>query len=194
VALPDADPRPLTPPSATTTWRRVVDDWPLLEDEWVLAVVHSGRRLSPELVPTLLARHRSDATRHARVMAASGSLGAWMIDWSPRLACTAKRRAAVESVGELPELAITPELVGLLHAPAKQVATAIAGGLGEGRFLTSHRAVLVNLIARVTPSSLPEVATALGRVSPSSPAIGLAFTLGDLARLRLHMLTELEPV
>jgi hypothetical protein len=194
VAPPDVDPRPLTPPSATATWRQVIDDWPLLEDEWVLAVVQSGRRLSPELVPPLVARHRTDAARHARVLAAAGPLGAWMIDWSPRLACSVKRRVAAESAAELPELAITPDLVGLLHAPAREVASVVAGGLGEGRFLTSHRAVLVNLIARIAPSSLPPVATALGRVNPASPAIGLAFTLGDLARLRLHMLTELEPV
>ncbi|MBI4935787.1 MAG: hypothetical protein HY828_18040 [Actinobacteria bacterium] len=193
-APPADDPRPLTPATASGTWRRVIDDWPLLEDEWVLAVIHSGRRLSPELVPTLLARHRTDPVRHARVLAASGPLGAWMIDWSPRLACSTARRSVVESIGELPELAITPDLAGLLHAPSAQVASAIAGGLAEGRFLTSHRAVLVNLLARISPSSLPHVATALGRVDPSSPAIGLAFALGDLARLRLHMLIELEPV
>lgn len=194
VAPPGDDPRPLTPPAASATWRRVVDDWPLLEDEWVLAVVASGRRLSPELVPTLLARHRADPVRHARVLAASGPLGAWMIDWSPRLACTTSRRPVAEAIGELPELAITPDLVGLLQAPGAQVASVLAGGLAEGRLLTSHRAVLVNLLARISPSSLPQVATALGRVNPASPAIGLAFALGDLARLRLHMLTELEPV
>jgi hypothetical protein len=194
VAPPSDDPRPLTPPAASATWRRVVDDWPLLEDEWVLAVVQSGRRLSPELVPTLLARHRNDATRHARVLAASGPLGSWMIEWSPRVACSTTRRPVAEAVGELPELAITPDLAGLVHAPGSQVAVVVAGGLTEGRFLTSHRAVLVNLLARVAPSSLPPLATALGRVNPSSPAIGLAFALGDLARLRLHMLTELEPV
>jgi hypothetical protein len=192
VAPPGPDPRPLTPHAAGATWRRVVLDWPLLEDEWVLAVVQSGRRLSPELVPALLARHRSDPGRHARVLAAAGPLGAWMIEWSPRLACTSKRRAAPETIAELPELAITPDLAHLISAPPRDVALAIAGGLAEGRFLTSHRAVLVNLIARVAPTSLSAIAATLGRVDPSSPAIGLSFALGDLARLRHHMLTELE--
>ena len=91
LAPPDDDPRPVTPPVASATWRRVIADWPVLEDEWVLAVVSSGRRLAPELVVPLLARHRADATRHARVLVAAGPLGQWMIEWSPRLACAAKR-------------------------------------------------------------------------------------------------------
>jgi hypothetical protein len=191
VAPPVADPRPVTPLSATATWRRVVSDWPLLEDEWLLAVVRSGRRLAPELVPTLLARHRADATRHVRVLAAAGPLGAWMIEWSPRLACTSNRAPVIEAIGELPELAITPDLAGLLTASGSEVAEVLAGGLAEGRLLTSHRAVLVNLIARLQPGALDALATALGRVNPSLPSIGLAFSLADLAQLRLHMLTEL---
>ena len=44
-------------------------DWSVLEDEWeCYAVIHTGRRLSPELVVPLLARHRTDAT---------GMLGRW---------------------------------------------------------------------------------------------------------------------
>jgi hypothetical protein len=120
-----------------------------------------------------------------------------MIDWSPRLACTAKTAPVdahrAELMAELPELAITPDLVSLLSAPPAQAAGAVASGLAEGRFLTSHRAVLVNLVARIDSASLPELAHALGRVNPSSPSIGLAFALADLARLRHHMLTELEP-
>ena len=40
-------------------------------------------------VVPLLARHRTDATRHARALVAAGPLGEWMIEWSPRLACRA---------------------------------------------------------------------------------------------------------
>ncbi len=116
IAPPDDDPRPMTPPVATATWRRIVGDWPVLEDEWVLAVIHSGRRLAPELVVPLLARHRTDAIRHARVLVAAGPLGQWMIEWSPRLACTAKNRTVMEAIGELPELAIVPDLLPVLLA------------------------------------------------------------------------------
>ena len=193
VAPPPADPRPVTPASATTTWRLVVKDWPVLEDEWVLAVIRTGRRLAPELVPPLLGRHRSDAIRHARVLAAAGPLGLWMIDWSPRLACGSKQRAAAEMIAEVPVLPMTPDLVALLDAPAAQVTQAVTGGLAEGRLLTSHRAVLVNLVARVQCAALPSLAEGLRRANPSLPTIGLAFALADLAHLRHHLLTELEP-
>ncbi len=193
LAPPDDDPRPLTPPVASATWRRVVVDWPVLEDEWLLAVITSGRRLAPELVVPLLARHRTDATRHARVLVAAGPLGQWMIEWSPRLACTAKKPVAMEAIGELPELAIVPDLVPVLSASPKQAAHTIAGGLSSGVFGVSHRAVLVNVVARIQPASLPALGEAIGRVDPSLPAIGLAFALADLARLRHQMLTELEP-
>ena len=192
VAPPGADPRPVTPPTATSTWRRVVADWPVLEDEWVLAVIHSGRRLAPELVPSLLARHRSDATRHARVLVAAGPLGRWMIDWSPRLACTAKQQPVAELLAEVPGLPTLPELLPLLGAPAAEVAGALADGFAHAGFATAHRGVLVNLLARVSASSLPACARALDGVDPSSPSIGLAFALADLAHLRHHMLTELE--
>lgn len=196
VAPPAADPRPTTPPPATATWRRIVADWPVLEDEWVLTVVRVGRRLAPELVSPLLARHRTDATRHARALVAAGPLGAWMIDWSPRLACAGKQvagaRSAVEMAAELPALPIVPELEGLLNAKPTDAARTLASGLANAQFGSAHRAVLVNLLARMSPASLPTVAKAIDRVDPSSPSIGLAFALADLAHLRHHMLTELE--
>lgn len=195
IAPPEADPRPITPPSATGTWRRVIADWPVLEDEWVLAVIAAGRRVAPELVPPLLARHRTDVVRHERALRACGPLGQWMIDWSPRLGCTARRPAAGldVAVATLPELPIVPELLPLLAAPANEAAAALATGFAQARFGAGHRAVLVNVVARVPRASLAAVATALGRVDPMSPAIGLAYALTDLAHLRLHLLTELEP-
>jgi hypothetical protein len=193
VASPADDLRPITPPATTTTWHRLVDHWPVLEDEWMLAVIHSGRRLAPELVVPVLARYRTDATRHARALVAAGTLGQWMIEWLPRLACTSKKPAVMEAMGELPELAILPDLQSVLLAPPQQAAHTIAGGLASGAFDVSHRAVLINAVARVPAASLPALAEAIGHVDPSLPAIGLAFALADLARLRHEMLTELEP-
>ena len=192
-APPDPDPRPFTPVAATTTWRSVVADWPVLEDEWVLAVVRSGRRLAPELVPPLLARHRGDATRHARVLLAAGPLGDWMISWSPRLACVAKLPPAPDGASELPDLPIVAELLQLLTAPPAQAARTLAAGLSSAQLGTAHRGVLVNLLARIQPTSLPAVGHALDRVDSSSPAIGVAFALSTLVHLRAHMLAELEP-
>ena len=193
LAPPAGDPRPITPPAASATWRRIVDDWAVLEDEWMLAVIHSGRRLAPELVVPVLARYRTDATRHARALVAAGTLGQWMIEWSSRLACTSKKPAVMEAIGELPELAILPELQPVLWASPTQAARTIAGGLASGAWGISHRAVLINLVARVQPASLPALAEAIGHLDPSQPTIGLAFALADLARLRHQMLTELEP-
>lgn len=193
VAPPADDPRPVTPPAASATWHRITDDWAVLEDEWLLAVIHSGRRLAPELVVPVLGRYRTDATRHARALVAAGPLGAWMIEWAPRLACTAKQPAVMEAIGELPELAIVPDLQSVLWASPAQAARTIAAGLSSGVFGISHRAVLINLVARIQPASLPALAEAIGHVDPSQPTIGLAFALADLARLRHQMLTELEP-
>ena len=74
VAPPARDPRPLRPPAATGTWRRVVADWPVLEDEWCWRWSRAGRRLAPELVPPCWPPpHR----RHARTPCAgrAGPLG-----------------------------------------------------------------------------------------------------------------------
>jgi hypothetical protein len=115
-----------------------------------------------------------------------------MISWSPKLGCASKQRVVPELVGELPELPITPDLVSLLSAPTGRLVDVLAGGLARGAFPASLRAVLTNLVARVQPSGLLALADALDRVAPTASSIGLAFALADLARLRHHMLIELE--
>jgi hypothetical protein len=141
----------------------------VLEDEWMLAVIHSGRRLSPELVVPVLARHRTDATRHARALVAAGSLGRWMIEWTPRLACTAAGAGLDGGDRRAPELAIVPDLLPVLSAPPTRAAGIIADGLASGVFSTSHRAVLVNLVARIDPASLPALGEAIGAIDPGAP-------------------------
>jgi hypothetical protein len=193
IAPPDEDARPVTRASCTATWHRIVDHWPVLEDEWMLHVIQGGWRLAAELVVPVLNRYRTDATRHARARVAAGPLAEWLVQWMPRLGCTAKQAASMEAIGELPALAILPEFVPLLSAAPRQAASALAAGLSAGAFGVSHRGVLVNFVARVQPASLPALADALSAVDPSQPSIGLAFALADLARLRHQMLTELEP-
>jgi hypothetical protein len=193
IAPPPPDPRPFTPPAATSTWRRVVDECALLEDEWLLAVIEGGRRLAPELVAPVLARHRTDAVRHTRALLAAGPLGEWLLQWMPRLACVAKRPAGVEqAVGRLPELPMVPALQSLLASEPAEIARALRAGFDEARFARADRAVLVNFVARVPSDALSSLHAALTRVVPTSPAAALAFALADLAALRHHMLTELE--
>ncbi|MFT3853093.1 MAG: hypothetical protein QM733_10190 [Ilumatobacteraceae bacterium] len=191
-AAPPGDPRLLTPPAATATWRQLVVDWPVLEDEWLLAVVISGRRLAPELVGPLLARHRTDAVRRARVLVAAGPLAAWLVDHQPHLAASGRRAPDPEAIGELADLPTLPQLAARLHGSASAAADAVGAALGDRAALSAQRPVLVNFVARVDAISLPLVAERLDRFDPGSPAIGLAFALADLARLRHRMLTELE--
>jgi len=193
VAPPAADLRPFTPPAATGTWRLVVDQWALLEDEWMLAVIEGGRRLAPDLVAPVLARHRTDAVRHTRALLAAGPLGEWLAQWVPRLACATKRPPGAEqAVGRLAELPMVPALQALLGGKPTEIARALGAGFDEGRFARSDRAVLVNFVARVPRGALPSVQAALTRVVPTAPGAALAFALADLAALRHHMLTELE--
>ena len=184
------------PPSATATWRRVVADWPVLEDEWVLAVVRSGRRLAPELVPPLLARHRTDATRHARVLAAAGPLGQWMIDWSPRLACTAEAAAGGRAPSaSCPSWPSRPSWSALLTAPpARGRRACVAGGLADGALPHQPpgraRQPARPHATRLAAGRSPRRSTASTRRRRPS---GSRSRSADLAHLRHHMLTELEP-
>ena len=99
----------------------------------------------------------------------------------------------MEAIGELPELAIVPDLLPVLWASPTQAARTIAGGLSSGVFGVSHRAVLGQPRRPRQPGHrcrrwARRSATSIRRC----PTIGLAFALADLARLRHQMLTELE--
>lgn len=196
LAAAPADPRPCTPPAATATWQRIVTEWQVLEDEWLLTVVQHGWRVAPELVVPLLARHRGDAVRHARALLAVGPLGEWMVGLASRLATTSRTRPATEAVASLPELPVVPELAALLHAAPAAVAQRLTDGLARGEFGAAHRAVLTNFLARVDAAVLPTVADALDRMErrDDRAPLGLAFSLAHLARLRHHALGELPPV
>lgn len=185
------DDRPVTPPAAAATWRRIVSDWPVLEDEWLVTVGATGWRLAPELVGPSLARHRSDATRYARVLVASGPLATWIVEHAPHLALRTKKPPLIELIGAVPDLPITPELQPLLRGEPQHVAGELASAFHARQLTVAHRAVLINLIARMDPGQLAAVASELDRVDPTVLAVGLAYALADLARLRGNMLAEL---
>ena len=91
-----------------------------------------------------------------------------------------------------PELPLVPELQALLHATPDAVAAALQAGFDSAAFTAGHRGVLVNFIARVAHNALSAAVRATSRIDPTSPSIGLAYALSDLAALRHHMLAELE--
>lgn len=194
IAPPDRDDRPICPLAATERWHHVTTSWPVLEDEWMLTLIVNGWRLAPELVPDVLARHRRDAIRRTRAEVAAGPLGTWLVDHLPEFASPAAPgpAPAAESIAELPPLPIPADLEPLLHASGPETARALVAGITSAALAHSHRAVLVNLIARMQPDALADVATALDRVDAASIGFPLASVLADLARTRRRMLDELE--
>ncbi len=96
-----------------------------------------------------------------------------------------------EALGELPDLPIPPDLFDLLGAPA-DIGTALADLISGGQLGAPHRAVIVNLIARIPPESLAAIASSLGAVPSTSAGYGLASVLADLALTRHRMLDELR--
>ena len=111
---PEPDPRPVVSPVAAATWRAVVAEWPVLEDEWMLAVIGNGLRLPPDVLVDALVRHRRDPVRHARVARAGGPLAAWTIDHVAALGGAPRRPAPDDAVLALPDLPVPPELAELL--------------------------------------------------------------------------------
>jgi hypothetical protein len=120
-----------------------------------------------------------------------GPVAAWLIEHQPALGPPAGR-PTVTVDDELPGLAVAPTLQPLLTAPAEPVVAALVGGLGDGTFGLTHRAVLVNFVARVRPDVLPAVAAALGGDDVPEHNAGLAHSLADLAATRHQMRQELQ--
>jgi hypothetical protein len=189
---PEPDGRALLSPAASRRWRQSIPAWPVLEDEWLAVVERRGYRLPPDVLVGLLRRHRRDGVRRARVLRMGGPVAAWLLDVQPDLRSSVKRRPAPGIDDPLPGLAVPPELVNLLESGPDAVVPAIIGGLRQRSFDLTHRAVLVNFIARMRPDGLLPLAAALGAPDdlPYSLA-GLCHSLAELAAARAHMLEEL---
>ena len=196
VAGPDVDDRPICVPAATERWHHVISSWPVLEDEWMLTLLTSGRRVPADLVPELLTRHRSDPVRRARAELACGPLAGWLVGHLPELAArgaaSTQPDPSADHIAELPSLPIPPELEPLLFADGAHVARQLRRAIDSGTLVHAHRAVLVNLVARMRPDVLGAVATALETVDGTSIGFPLASVLADLARTRERMLDELS--
>ena len=194
LAGPAPDDRPPCVPAAVDRWHHIAVSWPVLEDEWLLTLISNGWRMPPELVAPALRRYRRDPVRRTRAEVASGPLAPWLVDQLPELAAPANEVAPEpESIGELPVLPIPPDLAVLLTAPGEESGRALRAGIKSGQLGPSHRAVLVNLLARVRPDALLDLAKELEAVDQTSPGYGLAIVLADLAKTRHQMLDELTP-
>jgi hypothetical protein len=192
LAGPITDDRPECLPAAVERWHHVTVSWPVLEDEWMLTLITNGWRVAPELIPAVLWRHRSDPVRRARAEVACGPLAAWLVSHLPELEARSTRGAVdPEVLGELPDLPIPPDLFDLLGAPA-DIGTVLADLIVGGQLGAPHRAVIVNLIARVPPGALRGIASSLGALPSTSSGYGFASVLADLALTRHRMLEELS--
>ncbi len=193
---PAPDDRPVIVPAAADRWHHITVSWPVLEDEWMLTLIVNGWRVAPELAPALLRRHRRDPVRRARAEIACGPLAEWLVDLVPDLAAGGAASThgvpSEEDIAELSPLPIPPDLEPLLRADGDAAARRLAGALEEGTLVHAHRAVLVNLVARMRPDALREVASALDAVDGRSSGYALASVLGDLARTRRRLLDELS--
>ena len=192
LAPPQPDDRPLLPPAAARRWRRSIPAWPVLEDEWLAVAERRGWRLPPDVLVGLLRRHRTDATRRARVLRMGGPVAAWLLELQPELRSSVRRRAAPGIDDPLPGLAVPPEMLDLLAAGSDRVVAALVGGLRAGAYDLTHRAVLVNFIARMRADGLHAVASVLGAPDDLPYSIaGLCHSLAELAATRADMLEEL---
>jgi len=196
IAGSDVDDRPVCVPAAAERWHHVISSWPVLEDEWMLTLLTNGWRVPPDLVPELLTRHRSDPIRRACAELACGPLAGWLVGHLPELAvrgaANTRPDPSADDTAELPPLPIPPDLEPLLLADGDQVARQLAGAIDSGTLVHAHRAVLVNLVARIRADSLGAVATALEAIDGSSIGFPLASVLADLASTRERMLDELS--
>ena len=161
----------------------------------MLTLLTNGWRVPPDLVPELLTRHRSDPVRRARAELACGPLADWLVghlpELAPRGAASTQTELPADDIAELPALPIPPDLEPLLLADGDQVADQLARAIDVGTLAHAHRAVLINLVARMRPDSLATVAGALEAIDGASIGFALASVLADLARTRQHMLDEL---
>jgi hypothetical protein len=196
---PGLDDRPQCPPRASDRWRHLIVSWPVLEDEWMIALIDRGWRVDPEIVAPMLARHRRDPARWQRAVMGAGPLAEWLIGFVPTLAVwSGGGRAAGSIVGrdgvvdfDLPDLALPDDLRVLREAPATEVGETLAAGLAAGRFGPAHRSVLVNLLARVPSEGLGDIETALQAVQGAAVDFPLAASLLDVTHTRRSMLDEL---
>jgi hypothetical protein len=177
---PADDPRPWCPPAAADLLRRVLAEWPVLEAEWLQLAAQGGWRLSPDLVPILLTRHRARPDTRAIVDQLAGPVAAWLADLVPSLAAAPRRSTSADASVVLPS-----ELAAVVDADAATVAAVVADGLRRQRYTSPSRAVLVHLVARIRPSELDALRQRLEHLDPQMAGIGLAYHLADLAATRL---------
>jgi hypothetical protein len=186
LAPPPPDARHPCPPAAAESWRRIITQWPVLEDEWLALAWQHGVSLPGDLVVDLLERHRRDPPRTAVVAAVAGEVVAWLSEHVPSIGRFQASALGVDPA-ELPPLPISPALEPLLAADGATFAGTLVADLGSGNLTAMHRPVLLNLLARCRTIVLDDVIDALHALAETD---GVAASLVELARCRRDMLVS----
>jgi hypothetical protein len=195
---PEPDRRPMLPTAAVERWVAIVAEWPVLEAEWLAVAAASGWRPAADVLVGLLRRHRRSRVLADAVLAWGGPLAAWLVDNVPDLGPVDARPLPPGAAARA--LPVPARLEPLLDGPAEPLAAALAEGLTSGEYRWSHRAVLLNVVARVQPTSLTDIVTtlsggrdALGAEAADVAPLALWEALIELALVRRAMLHELRP-
>lgn len=186
LAPPDDDDRPSCPADVVATWRSIVRDWPVLEDEWLMRLAVSGLVPPADLVVDLLRRHRASVDRFDLVVRAGGPLVPWLVDLVPSLAGPGARRSrpATTSPGPvgLPDLPMPADLARLVASAPDEFIDGLVALLASPPGPSSRGPFLANVLARCHPDVLVDAIEVLER--SGHPLVGLV-------RLRRRMLDEL---
>jgi hypothetical protein len=194
---PELDARPLLPSTIVERWHAIVTDWPVLEAEWLAVAAASGWRPAPDLLVALLRRHQRSHLLARAVLAWGGAPATWLVDHLPDLLPIDSRTPT--PTGDSRPLPVPGELEPLLHDDSGALATGLTAGLASGTYRWSHRAVLLNVVARMDAAALPAVITALrdGRgvldeADHDAAPLAVWEAVIELAEVRVEMLAELH--
>lgn len=194
--------RPVCPPLLTARLGAVLTEWPDLLEEWLDGVDASGWRLTPDSAVGLLTRLRVNGALRDKTIALTGPLATWLFELFP-----AQFRASKPSKPPTPPTALTAPVQRLVDAgppiPADIVdlldiaepaalADELAKRLQTGAVGNRNRASLQQLVRQLDKVFLGPVAAALERAATNPNTMGLALSLGDLARFRLTMIQEFD--
>ena len=187
LAPPPPDTRPWCPAAAVASWQTLVDDWPLLEDEWLAQAIANGVRPPGDLLMDLLERHRTDVRRRPLVQHLAGPIVGWT---SEHLGLSmAPAGPPLQQLVALPAIPLHPDVaIDLAAAAPAQFANSLTDVLVADTFSGADRRLLEHVLARCAPTALGDVQRELSRVAELGRGGAAAAVLAELARTRTGML------
>lgn len=190
LAPPADDPRPRCSPAAARQWRTIIDEWPVLEDEWLATVWRRGERIPADVLVDLLERHRTDLRRRQLAQQIGGPVVGWMSEHLDVPTATPPRPGCDPAV--LPEIPLHPDVACVLEADPGELSWRIRQVFSDARFAAADRRLVENVVARAPVASLPAMILMLDSLGADEHTGAAAAIVADLARRRLGMLASFE--